>query len=117
MASALLRLAALQVNDDLQRARQLATELDLYRKKYRLKLPLTKSRLQKRPKLMKLLKETVRLVTRVLIFIAPVPPGYKRVFCTRRWHVHARRYLYARDYGYRCWSFLVPIGPRGTPWH
>jgi len=30
----------------------------------------------------------------------------KRVFCTRYYNVRAKRYLYAKDYGYKAWSFL-----------
>ena len=38
--------------------------------------------------------------------LAPPPPGRKWVFCTRRWHVGAQRYLYAKDYGRDAWCFL-----------
>jgi len=35
------------------------------------------------------------------------PPGWAWIFCARFWHVGAKRYLYARDYGKRAWCLLV----------
>ena len=38
---------------------------------------------------------------------SPAPAGYHWVFTPRRWHRGAKRYLYAADYGYEAWAFLV----------
>lgn len=35
------------------------------------------------------------------------PPGFKWVFVPRFWHWRKREYLYASDYGYSAWAFLV----------
>ena len=35
------------------------------------------------------------------------PPGWKWVFVARFWHWRAKKYLYAVDYGYVAWAFLV----------
>jgi len=35
------------------------------------------------------------------------PPGWKWIFVKRYWHYRAKRYLYAENYGYEAWAFLV----------
>ncbi|MCU1303661.1 MAG: hypothetical protein JWQ87_3945 [Candidatus Sulfotelmatobacter sp.] len=35
------------------------------------------------------------------------PDGWRWVFCTRRWHVGAKRYLIAAEYGRTAWCILV----------
>jgi hypothetical protein len=39
----------------------------------------------------------------------PAPEGWRWVFCTKRWHWRAKKYLYAKDYERKAWSILVRI--------
>jgi len=39
--------------------------------------------------------------------VRPAPPGYRWVFCTHYFNKQAGRVLYAADYGYDSWRFLV----------
>lgn len=35
------------------------------------------------------------------------PPGYRWIYVTRFYHKRAKKFLYAADYGYQAWTFLV----------
>ena len=41
------------------------------------------------------------------ISLPPLKEAYRWIFCKKRRAKNSERYLYAEDYGWKCWAFQV----------